>query len=126
MLAVNMMVIIIWTGTTSRYAMNNSDTAEAWIRQRELVEAAALASGGPGVPPGSALAGKSGLQIMQSPIKQRARYAGLGRIRHGARHGRQNSAQGSAEQDTSTREAGLDALPVIGCSQSKGVHGCRS
>jgi len=45
--------------------MNNPDTAQAWIRQRELVEAALQANGGaPGLPPGGALAGKSGLQIM--------------------------------------------------------------
>lgn len=47
--------------------MHNPDTAQAWIRQRELVEAALHANGGaPGLPPGSALAGKTGLQIMQS------------------------------------------------------------
>jgi hypothetical protein len=54
--------------------MNNSDTAEAWIRQREMVEAAALASGGPGVPPGSARAGKTGLQIMQSLLSGELPY----------------------------------------------------
>ncbi len=47
--------------------MNPSDSAQEWIRQRDLVEAAMHANGGvPGVPPGSALAGKTGLQIMQS------------------------------------------------------------
>ena len=36
--------------------MNTLDTAEAWIRQRELVETALNAGGGgPGVPPGSAV-----------------------------------------------------------------------
>lgn len=36
--------------------MNNLDTAEAWIRQRELVETALNAGGGGhGVPPGSAV-----------------------------------------------------------------------
>ena len=45
--------------------MNNTDTAQAWIHQRELVEKAMHANGGaPGVPAGSALAGKTGLQIM--------------------------------------------------------------
>ena len=55
--------------------MNNPNTAQAWIRQRELVEAALRANGGaPGVPPGSALAGKSGLQIMQSLLSGELPY----------------------------------------------------
>ena len=55
--------------------MNDPDTAEAWIRQRELVETALHASsGGSGVPPGSALAGKTGLQIMQSLLSGELPY----------------------------------------------------
>jgi uncharacterized protein (TIGR00369 family) len=55
--------------------MNNPDTAEAWIRQREIVDAALHAGGSrPGVPPGSALAGRTGLQIMQSLLSGELPY----------------------------------------------------
>lgn len=55
--------------------MNNPDTAEAWIYQREIVEATLHAGGGrPGVPPSSALAGKTGLQIMQSLLNGELPY----------------------------------------------------
>lgn len=55
--------------------MNNPDTAQAWIRQRELVEAAMHANGGaPGIPPGSALSGKTGLQVMQSLLSGELPY----------------------------------------------------
>ena len=58
--------------------MNDPDTAEAWIRQRELVETALHASsGGSGVPPGSALAGKTGLQIMQSLLSGELPYPNM-------------------------------------------------
>jgi hypothetical protein len=55
--------------------MNNADTAQAWIRQRELVEAAMHANGGaPGIPPGSALSGKTGLQVIQSLLSGELPY----------------------------------------------------
>jgi len=71
------MIVIIQagSGSISEPKMSETDTIESWNRQRERVEALMHAGGGhPGVPPGSALAGKTGLQIMQSLLSGELPY----------------------------------------------------
>lgn len=70
--------------------MNYPDTAQAWIRQRELVEIALRASGGPRVPSGSAVAGKTGLH--EGVHREHGVVAGQ-RVRPGRQHRRHAISQ---------------------------------
>ena len=55
--------------------MNDTDTIESWNRQRERAEALMHAGGGrPGLPASGALAGKTGLQIMQGLLSGELPY----------------------------------------------------
>jgi len=55
--------------------MNDTDTIESWNHQRERAEALMHAGGGrPGLPASGALAGKTGLQIMQGLLSGELPY----------------------------------------------------